>query len=64
MLMKFLRHILLMTMTLRCFHDNLSGPRVNELLHFMMELLNSSSEKGIHIVMSLFRISSKESMFI
>ena len=53
-----------MTMTLRCFHDNLSGPRVNELLHFMMELLNSSSEKGIHIVMSLFRISSKESMFI
>jgi len=33
MLMKFLRHKQLLTITLRYLHNSLSGPKVNELLH-------------------------------
>ena len=57
-LMKFLRHVLSLIITLRCFQDNLLGLEVNELLHFVIEILNSSSENGIYFVTGLFGISS------
>jgi len=64
MFMKLLRHMLLLIITLRCLHDNLLGSRVNELLYFMIKLLNSSSENSIHIVIGLFRILSNKSRLI
>ena len=54
MLMKFFRHVLLLTMTLRCLYNNLLGPRVNELLYFKITLLNSSSENRVHIITGFF----------
>ena len=57
-LMKFLRYKQSLMMTLRYLHDSLSGPRVNELLHLMIALLNSSSENGIYVIIALFGISS------
>jgi len=42
---------------LRCFQDNLLIPEVDELLHFIIELRNSASEKGGHNKGCLFRIS-------
>ena len=63
-LMKFLRQVLLLTIILRYFQDNLSGPGVNELLHFIIELLNSSSENSINFVIGLFGISSNKSRLI
>ena len=47
--MVFLRHVLSLRMILRCFHDNLSGPGVDELLHLVKELMNSSSAKYVQI---------------
>jgi len=63
-LMKFFRHNLLLTMTLRCLHNNLSGPGVDELLHLKITLLNSSLEIGIHVITALFGISSNNSKLI
>ena len=48
MLMIFFRHNLSLTIILRCYHDNLSGPGADELLYLMIELMNSS-EKGAHL---------------
>jgi len=47
--MMFLRHVLSLRMVLRCFHDNLSGPGVDELLHLIKKLTNSSSAKCVQI---------------
>jgi len=63
-LMKFLRHVLSLTITLRCFPDNFLGPGVNELLYFVIELFNSSSENGIYFVTGLFGISSNKFRWI
>jgi len=59
-LIKFLKHELLLIITLRCLQDNLLGLGVKELLHLMIELLNSSSENGIYFVTNLFGISSNK----
>ena len=63
-LMKFLKHILLLIITLRYLQDNLLGPGVNELLHFVIGLLNSSLEKEVHFVIGLFGISPNKSRLI
>ena len=52
-LMKLLRHVLSLTMTLRCLHNNLSGPGVKVLLYFVIELLTSWTEKSVQIVVVL-----------
>jgi len=44
---------------LRWFHDNLSSPGVNELLHLSNTILNSSFENGAQAVTCLFPISSR-----
>jgi len=46
MLISFLRHAMSLTILLKCLHNSLSGPGVDELLHSAIELLNSSSENG------------------
>ena len=63
-LMKFLKHNVLLTIILRYFQDNLSDLGVNELLYLAIELLNSFSEKSIHFVISLSGISSNKSRLI
>jgi len=45
----FLRHVLSLRMILRCLHDNLSSPGIDELLHLVKELMNSSSAKHVQI---------------
>ena len=44
MLIKIFRYKQLLTMTLRCLHNILLGPGVNELLHLKIVLLNSSEK--------------------
>ena len=51
-------------LTMRYLHDNLSGSGVNELLHLKIILINSFSENNIHIVSTLFGISSNNSKLI
>jgi len=64
MLMILLRHTLSLMILLRCLHDSLSRPGVNELLYLAIELVNSSSEKETHIIEHLFGISSRVQMSI
>jgi len=45
----FLRHVLSLRMILRCLHNNLSGPGVDELLYLVKELTNSSLAKCVQI---------------
>ena len=52
-LIKLLRHVLSLTITLRCLYNNLSSPRVEVLLYFVIELLNSSTKKDVQIVVVL-----------
>ena len=47
-LIKLLRQDLSLIMTLRSLQDSLSDLGVKVLLHLLMELLNSSLEKGVH----------------
>jgi len=57
MLTKFFKHILSLTITLRCFQDILFGPDVDKLLYLVITLLNSSLEKWAHAIIGLVRIS-------
>ena len=57
--MILLRHLLLLRMILRWLHDNLSGPRVEELLQLTIALLNSSLENGAQEDDDLSMISSR-----
>jgi len=63
-LMKFLRHNILLTVILRCFQDNLSSLGVNELLYLAIKFLNSSSKKGVYFIIDLSGISSNKSRLI
>lgn len=63
-LINFLRHVAFLIILLKCLYDNLSGPGVNELLHYVIVFMNSSSENGLHFVTSLLGISSSKSEFI
>ena len=47
MKMMFFRHVLSLRMILRCLYNNLSGPEVDELLHLVKELTNSSLAKFV-----------------
>jgi len=47
-LIKLLRHELLLMMTLRCLQDSLSGLGVEVLLYLLIKLLNSFTEKGVY----------------
>ena len=53
MLMKFFKHILSLTITLKCFQDILSSSGVDKLLHLMIMLLNSLIKKDIHSIIGL-----------
>ena len=64
MLINLLRHILSLMIALRCFHDNLFSPGVNELLHLAIKLLNSLAKNEFQIVVYLVRISSNKSELI
>ena len=59
MLIILLRYALSLMIFLRCFHNNLSEPGVNKLLHLAIELVNFSSKKEIHIIGHLSGISSR-----
>ena len=48
MLMIPFRYILSFIMLLRCFYESLSGLETNKLLHLVIELMNSFSEKGTY----------------
>ena len=63
-LIRFLRHVTSLTIILRCLQDSLLGPEVNELLYFTIKLVNSSSENGFHLMISLLGISSNKSILI
>ena len=60
----FLKHIVSLTISLRCYYNSLSGIEVNEFLHLLIELTNSASENGSHFVGHLFEISSSRLMLI
>ena len=64
MLTKLLRHILSLTIALRCFQDNLSSSGVNELLHLAIVLLNSLAKRGFQVIVCLVGISSNKSGLI
>ena len=56
------RHSLFLMIILRCYYDNLSGSGVNKLLHLVMDLINSSSEKEGQLVELLLGILSRMSV--
>lgn len=61
MLMILFKHVSSLTITLRCFHNILSRPSVNELLYLTIASLSSSFENEGHsitvLVGILFKIS-------
>jgi len=58
MLTKFKTHLLSAVRTLRWCHEILSGPGVDELLCFLIALLNSTLEKGGYLKRSFIEILS------
>ena len=64
MLMMLLRQSSCLRMALRWYHDNLSGPGVDELLHLLITCLNSSLENGFQNIVNLSLILSRTSMLI
>ena len=47
-LMKFFKHLVFLTITLKCFHKILSKLKVDKLLHLSITLVNFLFEKGGH----------------
>ena len=64
MLTILIRYFSSLAIVLRYFQEIQSGPEVDESLHLMMTLLNSSLEKGIHTKGDFNGISSKMLGFI
>ena len=62
-LTRFSKHLLFLIISLRCFHEILSDPRVNELLHLLMAIVNSSLEKEFHNEYDLEESSSNNDIF-
>jgi len=54
-----LRYIVSLITALKCFHEILSGPGIDELLHLSIALLNSSFEKSGHSNIGFKEISSR-----
>ena len=48
-LMMPFKYVLSLIMLLRCLYESLSRSGVNVLLHLVIELMNSSSEKGTQV---------------
>jgi len=48
---------LFLTISLRCFQDNLFGSEVNKLLQLLMTLKSSFFKKEAHVIISLLEIS-------
>ena len=42
------KHLLFLTTHSRCFHEILSGPGADELLHLLIVIINSFLEKEFH----------------
>ena len=61
MLTILFKHILSLTIDLRCFYDTLFRLGIDKLLHLVIMILNSSIEKSIHSNTSLDEISFKMS---
>lgn len=61
MLTRLFRHMSSLTTALRCFQDNLSGSRVDKMLHLAIILLNALTEKELQIVINLVESSSNVS---
>jgi len=62
--MIFFKHSVLLTTALMYFHKILLRPEADELLYFLMALVNSSFEKESHINNSFDGILSKMFMLI
>jgi len=56
----FSKHLSSLMISLRCFHEILSGQEVDELLHLLMAVMNSSLEKEFHIKYDLKGSSSNK----
>ena len=64
-LINFLKHAAFSTILLRClYNNNLSRLGVDELLYFVIALMNSSSENGLYFITFLLGISSSKSKSI
>ena len=63
-LINFLKHAISSTILLRYLYDNLSSPVISKLLHFAIELMNSSFENGFHLMVDLLGIYSSNFMLI
>jgi len=64
MLTILMRHSSCLRMDLRWFHNNLSGPGIDELLQLLIAFLNSSLENSTQKDGDLSIISSRTSMSI
>ena len=49
----FSKYLSSLMISLRCFHEILSSPGADKLLHLLIAIMNSSLEKGFHIEYSL-----------
>jgi len=56
MLTKFFKHVLSLTITLRCFQNTLSRLGIDKLLHLIIAFLDSSLEKGTYAIIGLVEI--------
>jgi len=63
-LINFLKQTAFLTHLLRHLHNTLSGLGVDELLHFAMVLMNSSSKKKFYFLTGLLSNSSSRSKSI
>ena len=64
MAISFLINVTSLTYLLRCLYNNLSGPEVDRLLHLVIVLTNSSSEKRLQFVTGLLETSFSKSKSI
>ena len=67
MLIMFFKHILFLSIYLRCLHTSLSGLGVDKILHLTIALVSSSSKKGFQVDVTneaiLLRMSSSMHQF-
>ena len=64
MLMILFRFLLFLMIYFRYLYNSLSGPRVDELLYLVIELINFFFKNGTQVDDCVFGISSKISMSI
>ena len=59
----FSKHLSSLMTSLRCFHEILSSPGVNELLYLLIAIINSFLEKRFHNKYCLDRSFSNKDLF-